>query len=85
MRGGGGRWGFPGLGGGLTTVREGEERKRGGGGRKRGREGREDSRKGGRAVEKEASSWALMTRTQQATWPVEAVPWALMTRTQQAT
>ena len=25
MRGGGGRWGFPGPGGDLTTVREGEE------------------------------------------------------------
>ena len=60
MRGGGGRWGFPGPGGDLTTVREGEE-EREGEGRRRGREGKDDSKKCGRAVEKEAVSWALMT------------------------
>ena len=65
MRGGGGRWGFPGSGGDLTTVREGEEERKSG--RRRGREGRDDSKKGGRAVKKEAVPWALMTRTQHTT------------------
>ena len=56
MRGGGGRWGFPGLGGDLTTVREEEgKRRRGRGGeeeeeRKR-RRGRGEGERGGRTAE----------------------------------
>ena len=45
-----------GGGGGEGEVGEGEEERE-----------RDDSKKGGRAVEKEAVPWALMTRTQHAT------------------